>query len=1697
MENNVEFDLSIFLTKRAAIFFLFFGTQTVFEMDTINQYPLDSSRFPEGDQRIIYTSDRSGSFDEHHGNGEGLKLVDVTLSGGAPWGFTLRGGLEHREPLLITKVEEGSKAAAARLQVGDELVDINNYPLTGYRQEAICLVKGSHKTLSLVVKRRNEPMSRPHSWHATKFNENHSEGKTQSTPSPVWQTKYDASSCSSDLSSGWEQTNLRRASDQFSSLGSMDSLEHSSHPYPPGRLSPSRSNNNSIEHLGGGKRDSAYSSFSTSSGTPDYTLSKSNTASTENMLYKINQWDSNGRHSNGRYSQGLSESLRHDERPGYAQVPSSTTSQENPRLEEQPGTRYSSSSRVSIGPVWHVPDMKKNVASSTPPPTPPTRIDSFAATKVHEKSLIAGTSEGHVVHAQFKQGLQKAVEAVESIQRSHQGSETGLEGRRDYNLPSKINSTNSYILSDANHQYPHNMSSDKTYSLSTTDVRDRHPTYAHAPYYPLQYSDEATFHTQTRTVPAPKPLFSGYHSSMHELPTINHTQLNSQNQVRRPAASLSGSATDPEGSSQGRYYGVTSHQAPQGMSQASSMRVGDSKAYSISELSHVGRERISIGSPGGIKDGYYPPQSQNHGLDHKDFNAYSRQSDNHQQRISSITNSLNKPDSTTTKPSELRGNQKQHHVPSLDLHPGSYLPSQQPEQKRSVSHLHPKEYSQQPLPTNSDSNISPQKTPMLYSLAQEHKDTDNYQEEIHSGSGQQEAFDSESGKKARRSDRFATTLRNEIQMRRAQLQKSQSAASLGSPVEAVEEAAVCKSTGNSSSSSDGTFSNSYKDHLKEAQARVLQATSFRRRDLEPVLFEYTGSEDATRKDTPPLSSVLEVPLSKPTSGSSQVFRIGGRKRFSTDKKVRSFSEPDKINEVGANEHSPVSDSAKNRHKFFEPTAKPAFPKLMPKHNLQMCEDTRVSKPGGMHHPVKTDIAGRSNRERSTPTELHLNESQNGSHSVSQQAMIKQQRLGTFAEYEAKWDIQKKNEPRTSGRYHSADNILDTGVEERSKRTCVHGRSRSSPSADFYEQKLPVQAKTSDVSSKSDRNHSDQDKNGTRLNEMVQSELVCKEKPEPPTPVLTKDPSDPPTGHLKPALQFSDVGTRSEPAALTKNKSSVLVPHLDKYKCPEGTPPPFGTFQEVQSGSRGGVLASLSPVNSQSPAPVSAQVPWKSSKGPIREEELVPPPFPPPPPPVALPTQETTGLTQPTMEGQRSPSPQFAPQRLTDKPPVSVSIQDEAPGRMDRVTDEATSVKKVPIKIVHSESDTEKESRQYLDLPSETLLSSQGLGITHLHSLGNPDQSYSLFCTYTRQKDQGPEQRDMTMGPLEDQGLEPNMNPVPHATQGPQIGPSGDQSTNGVSSHISQSENDDGKREELVRDIMDKDKSLVDILNQSKMKTTMDLMEGIFPQEEQLLEESQQRRKAAPKKMSPRNSVEKKEEESLGQGTALVTNSTYYSTSVPKAELLIKMKDMQEPSVEHISEEELEEDNENDLSGKKHELIDSLSRKLQVLREAQQSLQEDVQDNNALGEDVEAIVQVVCKPNELDKFRMFVGDLDKVVNLLLSLSGRLARVENALNSLEEDASLEERRTLTEKRKLLIRQHEDAKELKENLDRRERVVYEFLASYLPEERMADYEHFVKMKSALIIEQRKLEDKIKLGEEQLKCLMDSLPLDQRSFF
>ncbi|XP_072480010.1 protein Shroom3 isoform X2 [Notamacropus eugenii] len=296
--------------------------------------------------------------------------------------------------------------------------------------------------------------------------------------------------------------------------------------------------------------------------------------------------------------------------------------------------------------------------------------------------------------------------------------------------------------------------------------------------------------------------------------------------------------------------------------------------------------------------------------------------------------------------------------------------------------------------------------------------------------------------------------------------------------------------------------------------------------------------------------------------------------------------------------------------------------------------------------------------------------------------------------------------------------------------------------------------------------------------------------------------------------------------------------------------------------------------------------------------------------------------------------------------------------------------------------------------------------------------------------------------------------------------------------------EDIRRETLAKQIVHQDKSLAGILDpDSRMKTTMDLMEGLFPQGPSILKESNTQRKATQRNASFPVSEGNRSTEKERMGM-LINCPTYYSVSAPKAELLNRIKSM--------PMEGNEDDDQLDVNEKKAKLIGSLRLKLESLKEAKESLLMDIKLNNALGEEVETLISKLCKPNEFDKYKMFIGDLDKVVNLLLSLSGRLARVENVLSGLGEDADSEERSSLNEKKKVLAGQHEDARELKENLDRRERVVLDILANYLTTEQLQDYQHFVKMKSTLLIEQRKLDDKIKLGQEQLSCLFESLPRD-----
>lgn len=79
----------------------------------------------------------------------------------------------------------------------------------------------------------------------------------------------------------------------------------------------------------------------------------------------------------------------------------------------------------------------------------------------------------------------------------------------------------------------------------------------------------------------------------------------------------------------------------------------------------------------------------------------------------------------------------------------------------------------------------------------------------------------------------------------------------------------------------------------------------------------------------------------------------------------------------------------------------------------------------------------------------------------------------------------------------------------------------------------------------------------------------------------------------------------------------------------------------------------------------------------------------------------------------------------------------------------------------------------------------------------------------------------------------------------------------------------------------------------------------------------------------------------------------------------------------------------------------LDRKLEVLRSEQLVVSEECRINNELGENVESHLSHVARPHETSKFRLHIEEVGKITSLLLSLSGRLARVENALMGMAED------------------------------------------------------------------------------------------------
>ncbi|XP_037002939.2 protein Shroom3 isoform X2 [Artibeus jamaicensis] len=1858
--------------------------------------------------------------------------LEAFLQGGAPWGFTLKGGLEHGEPLIISKIEEGGKAdsVSSRLQAGDEVLHINEVVLSSSRREAVSLVKGSYKTLRLVVRRdacvdpgpadtdtsdsfsseyrtsdpqhrkttwsggaklrlkhrRSEPAGRPHSWHSTKLGENQPNASmmqiSQGTIGTPWPQSYHSSSSTSDLSN-YDHAYLRRSPDQCSSQGSMESLEPSGG-YPPCHLLSPAKSTSSIDQLGHlhNKRDSAYSSFSTSSSILEYpppgTSGRERSGSVDTTSAR-GGLPEGMRQADIRYVKTVYDPQR-GVSAEYEVNSSALLLQGREARASAGGQGCDKGHDVPRGkgvppPSWsqQCPSSLETATDNLPPkvsaPLPPTRSDSYAAFRHRERpsswssldqkrlcrpqANSSGCLKSPFMEEPLHTVLEKSPESSPPVKPKHNYTQKAQPGQPllptgIYPVPSlephfaqvpqpsaSSNGTLYPALAKESGYVTPREACDKAATLDENGNQNGSSRPGFAYYQPLEHDSlspvERTPEISAKCVPykvhfpsvpeheedtplkkhitplqgnSPYPderknthsnkPSSNYHS--RQSPQAQAWQVGEDKRFSRPSEPWEGGFQEDHNAN--LRWGLER----EGLTQSPSSCFGKTKAAfsSLQNIPESLRRQSSLQPGGRIQEGYLEgcptcavsTKTENPGRkavpDHRSHLERPVSYPRPESRVGALasfhlpdpryeeppspphqqTSSLGRRRLSSSSTSALQGVQYgKPHCSVLEKVSKIEQREQGRQRPPSVgSSIHGYNYRPSKIvPTSSTSRNDFEETKANIHFSESTEPLGNGEHHFKNGETKSEELSWQPcGQQLKRSaegSRGSPLRGGEPPSRDTRLLRSQSTFQLFS--EAEEDAKWRDSRPNTPESPvlDAPFCRAYRNYIKDAQSRVLRATSFRRRDLEPGVAGASkpwrprpaSAHMGLRSPEAPASASPHTPRERHSVTPAEsdlarpappVARRGPRRRLTPEQKKRSYSEPEKMNEVGVSEEAepaPLGPQRKgprfpestvaDRRRIFERESKACSTLSLSGPELKQFQQSALAdyiqrktgqRPasatgGGLQEPgppwermqgtylqsgpatpegpgLTSASSLCSLREpslqprREAPLQLPSGSSgspprgsRDRSSSFAGGRLLSERRRGDQAPREllcgansgGPKGIQKVDrtpgEPsswgaaaRRAGKSMSAEDLL-----ERSDFLAVpvHVRSRSSPTTHKKLQDMLL----------GEDNGFGLVKDLCHLAGPGSSSCAQAASDRPYAPAVTprsnghslaQTPS--PRGHEPHSPEHGvDDGMRKRPSpprvkwahtvrenSLPEESPSLEVANLKHYKKQQNLPSSSSTSDpETPLGvpsTPGRISLRISESALQaSPPPredydnevfVKDLHPHATSSPTF---EALPPPPPPPP-------------SQETLVNSSDDFPPPPPQALCE---AQLDSED------------------------YKELHTSSSKSANVTVAKERRMS----GTAHL--VGS-----QILASRCQTSIQGSEANETSLPPptgalphhAGPRAWQPSPGkPPPILTQGPTHDPiNGAQDLEKSVTSGPQETSEDIRTQALAKEIVHQDKSLADILDpDSRMKTTMDLMEGLFHRDVSSLQENSVKRRALQRAVSCPGQEGKRSEDKEAVGV-LINCPAYYSVSAPKAELLNKIKDM--------AEEVNDEEEQVDVNEKKAELIGSLTHKLETLQEAKGSLLMDIKLNNALGEEVEALISELCKPNEFDKYKMFIGDLDKVVNLLLSLSGRLARVENVLSGLSEDASKEERSSLNEKRKVLAGQHEDARELKENLDRRERVVLDILANYLSEEQLQDYQHFVKMKSTLLIEQRMLDDKIKLGQEQVKCLLESLPSD-----
>ncbi|XP_061887513.1 protein Shroom3 isoform X1 [Entelurus aequoreus] len=1808
------------------------------------------------------------------GGGGGWVVVEARLQGGAPWGFTLQGGLEHGEPLIISKVEHGGKADSLKcpLQVGDEIIMINDIELTGFRHEAIALVKGSYKTLHITVRRdcmeecgssppshpssyrapsppsppphpkqqtqmdysrpgstggvqlrirnrHNEAASRPHSWHSTKLDVGQQDSGHEATDtlSSAWPHNYHSSASTTDLAGDFDSDGgcLRKSPDQYSSRGSMESLDppqpahlqhHHTLGYPPHsgphpaysscqQLSSARSSN-SIDHLHS-KRDSAYSSFSTSSSIPEY-LASAPTFSAERSysLETVPQKGGSGEMQHAdihciRPVYNAQQELAQEQKLSSTSTSSLRNSDSRIAGIEKGGQsrdlqggglcyRGSTSGRLSgapaanrhsVGPVWPPGTSHSSYENLRGVPAPPRRSDSYVAIKNHDRP----NSWSSVEHSRS---------ANRSLQKSpwHHSSgpvaAKGLYMTEDRELHTVIEKSPESSPTTKPRQGfppPGAPSGPPTGPLSTDPQSSgRLVVPAGVSLVPQVESHYAQIPSSSPTSPT-----SGVYSALAKDSNRKEGLHNVRGQEEEATENWSNQQED-------NHFG---HNSPRHAAGRSESHLGSSPSHSPHRLlGHSNQGPLNqmsqpqdffssqTQSPPALgaqtcqewRDPYTPVQSRSH---------TSRTTDQCEVHQEPLTNTRVAQGQVPPSPSLLH---PQHQHPSSSQTPSRhysdsavihYQHRDQSEQQRDKEHPLTRlenalvEVQQSTGPscvvsagsydnsTLGDGIQGPTRSLSVlervsrfehreragrqrsYSITHSHNKTSHWITDkahiAHCGAEDLRSMleRSSKGSKSHRTMSYGGGSVNYKKDRAtadptAALERSLSSLHLN---ESRGEISLIQDTQNMLGSYwDASLQRSYRDSMKDAQSKVLRSTSLRHNFSPNRLSEKKGPKTMPKPDivvspsphTPKERHVVgpetrgpsppALPSVPPVGPPAAVLQSCRRRRLTADQKKRSKSE-NNMNEVGIFDSETSSFfklggemSVADRRKMFELGFSS---NAISRPDLRQLQHDALAQYVQRKRSAKTDEA----RQRVGPRPLNAYLQLDNAYLSDTISLSSTSSLLSLQDPNPSQSIFSSERPHISSSPSADMRNLPPNFHHPGRATTPRPPSHPFPSGDsppehhtsithlphnfisgadtgrhgpFAGENSPQQK----AEPQQDSGGPKQQSSTLRSSRKSASVEDLLERSEEKHPHASRSLSSTTVEMLKQDIPSENLkmfdAAIAEPVHGTKTEDRVADYELQKGL---SSPPPS------QNGAAGSF-----PDATSSHTPVSMRHRRQRYTDRQRAHST---------PSLAASVGLPCPLTCPDRGGAEWPANQGLIQGHRDAatyPDIpQSSIPDDAmidkhighslsDGTMKDAQSEITfsldgrgechqeddkqvpSVASSSLLLFPFDPTTERKQSENMESPSSQLSIHQHVSCQQPTLFLCNEDLDDVFLQNPAPPSLPPSIRETDImedfpPPTPDPILQLNNISLQTAESLlPSLKVQSSTLTSTTTSSISSLDMDSFdleyepllKREKtpeehhveaLSRQLVLQDGSLSSIFERREGKSTVELVEVIF--------------------------------QNSGPGANMLWQASNNNDR------------MEDGFTTEMDQSTGMDEDGNDLNNKKVELCEALRCSVLTLRRDKEALCEEQRRHQALGASLDSLVQKLCKINERDKYSMFIGDLEKIMNLLLSLCSRLARIDKSLLALEElkqEDSSEQRDSLHHKRSQLLRQTEDAWELKENLDRRQRVVHAILLGYLTQPQLQDYRHFVSTKPSLLIRQRNLDDLISQREEQLTKLAETLP-------